>query len=227
MNRTHPRFLGLILALILSACSAPTPTPSLNASPTETLTPFVLPPEFTPTMTETPSRTEPADSAETPVVAAPADPTDAPAVEEPAVSTPAPAGDVTETASSPAKASGPTCNNALYIDDVTIPDGTVVTPGKMFVKTWRIKNFGACRWSTSYALGFAYGSPLGGLQTKLPVAVDPGQTVDVSIVLTAPVDNGWYGGWWRLKTDTGVNFGDFVFVSIQVTEGRDVPTPVP
>jgi hypothetical protein len=229
MNRAHPQYLGLLLVLILSACSASTPTPVFEATPTATLTPFVLPPEFTPTMTETPTQSpaEPADSAETPVVAAPSDSSNAPAVDAPADSAPAPAGGTTATASSPAKASGPVCNNALYIDDVTIPDGTVVAPGKKFVKTWKIKNFGACRWSTSYAIGFAYGSPLAGVETKLTVAVDPGQTVDVSVILTAPTDNGWYGSWWRMKTDTGVNFGDFVFASIQVTEGKAIPTPTP
>jgi len=227
MNRPHPIYLGLILVLVLSACSAPTPTPPLDATPTATLTPFVLPPEFTPTMTETPRPEEPDDSEETSVVAAPVDPSDAPAVETPADSAPAPAGGTTATASSPANVSGPVCNNALYIDDVTIPDGTVVAPGKTFIKTWTIKNFGACRWSTSYALGFAYGSPLGGVETKLSVAVDPGQSVDVSVRLVAPADNGWYGGWWRMKSDTGVNFGDFIYVSIQVTEGRAVPTATP
>jgi hypothetical protein len=51
----------------------------------------------------------------------------------------------------------PLCNDSLFVDDVTIPDGTVLAPEEKFVKTWKFKNFGACQWTTSYAIGFAYG----------------------------------------------------------------------
>jgi hypothetical protein len=121
--------------------------------------------------------------------------------------------------------SGSRCNDATFVDDVTIPDGTVMSPGKEFNKTWRFKNTGTCQWTTTYAIGFAYGDKMGGGDTKLPNSVNPGYSVDVSIEITAPMDNGWYGGWWRLKSDTGDYFGDFVFVSILVSDGRETSTP--
>src|SRR5512138_1314450 len=34
--------------------------------------------------------------------------------------------------------------------DVTIPDGTQMTPGQQFVKTWKIKNDGICTWGAGY-----------------------------------------------------------------------------
>src|ERR1700690_4030842 len=57
-------------------------------------------------------------------------------------------------------ASFSTCNWAQFIADVTIPDGTSVTPGATFTKTWRLKNIGNCTWSTSYALVFSSGTAM-------------------------------------------------------------------
>jgi hypothetical protein len=108
------------------------------------------------------------------------------------------------------------CNLARYIADVTIPDGTVIKPGGKFIKTWKIMNTGDCQWSASYALGFGYGEPLGGSETKIDQIVKPGATIDISIRMVAPKEEGWYAGWWRMKSETGVYFGEFVFVSIQV-----------
>jgi hypothetical protein len=227
MHRAYPRLSILfIMAFLLGACSAQSPTPETPQPPTETATAFVMQPKNTPTNTENPvaSLEATADSLATPVVKAPDNSSDAPVAETPTDSATLP---TAKTAPPPVRSTGPICNNALFIDDVTIPDGSIVAPGKAFTKTWRVKNFGACRWNTSYTLGFAYGSKLAGVETKLPNFVDPGYTVDISVTLTAPKENGWYGGWWRLKSDTGVNFGDFVYVSIQVTAGIASTTPTP
>src|SRR5262245_58083221 len=45
-----------------------------------------------------------------------------------------------------------TCDNSVYISDVTIPDNTVVNPGQSFTKTWRVSNTGTCTWSTAYQI---------------------------------------------------------------------------
>lgn len=38
---------------------------------------------------------------------------------------------------------------AGFMYDVTIPDGTSVQPGTRLMKTWRIRNAGKARWSSS------------------------------------------------------------------------------
>jgi hypothetical protein len=38
------------------------------------------------------------------------------------------------------------CNQATFIKDVTVGDGTVFTPGTEFTKIWRLKNTGKCSW---------------------------------------------------------------------------------
>jgi len=216
MKRTYPRiFYLLILALASSACGSSPSTHIITTTATVTLTPFILPPEITPTPSEPPSADTDVLLNSTPTVT----------IVVPGISTFTPLIEVSNTVHPAVPPSGPRCNDATFIDDVTIPDGTILLPEKEFNKTWRIKNAGTCRWTTSYAIGFAYGDMMKGKETKLPNSVDPGNTVDVSIEMTAPTNNGWYGGWWRLKSDTGDYFGDFVYVSILVSDGRETSTP--
>jgi hypothetical protein len=102
------------------------------------------------------------------------------------------------------------CNWAQFIADVTIPDGTTVAPGAVFVKTWRLKNIGTCTWTTSYALVFSSGSAMGAPQpaaVNFPNSVAPGQTVDLSVTLTAPTALGQYIGFWKLRSSSGQIFG--------------------
>ena len=118
------------------------------------------------------------------------------------------------------------CNWAAYVKDITIPDGTVFSPGADFTKTWRLQNIGTCTWSTSYDLVFLNGDRMGGdSATSLPQTVYPGQTVDVSVDLSAPSDEGHHRGYWVLRNASGVIFGlgdsgrDPFFVDIKVRGG--------
>jgi hypothetical protein len=54
------------------------------------------------------------------------------------------------------------CDWAQYIKDVTVPDGTVFTPGAEFTKTWRIRNIGTCTWNSYYDLVFDDGDGMNG-----------------------------------------------------------------
>ncbi|HEY6074680.1 MAG TPA: NBR1-Ig-like domain-containing protein, partial [Anaerolineales bacterium] len=85
-----------------------------------------------------------------------------------------------------------------FVADVTIPDGTTMTPGQTFTKTWRLRNAGTCAWTTSYAIVFSNGNSMNGPTTQaLAGAVNPGQTVDISVNLTAPSAVGDYTGNWK------------------------------
>ena len=52
------------------------------------------------------------------------------------------------------------CDLASFIKDISIPDGSVFTPGAAFTKTWRLRNRGTCTWSSNYRLVFLRGSDL-------------------------------------------------------------------
>lgn len=100
------------------------------------------------------------------------------------------------------------CNAAQFVADVTIPDGTYISPGATFVKTWRIKNVGTCVWDTSYALVFDSGQQMGTTSTvPFPQSVSPGQSVDLTVTLTAPSYGGLFRGYWKLRSPSGQIFG--------------------
>ncbi len=100
------------------------------------------------------------------------------------------------------------CNRADFVIDVTIPDNTLIDPGKKFTKTWRIVNKGSCKWSTSYKLIFDNGNAMSGPATvNLPKEVRPGETVDVSVDLVAPEAAGAFQGHWKMQDADGNKFG--------------------
>ena len=99
------------------------------------------------------------------------------------------------------------CASASLVSE-TIPDGTIFKPGAQFTKTWEIKNTSTCAWDTSYKVVFWDGNVLGGAYVyNLPQAVGPGQTVPISVVLTAPTDEATYTSKWMLQTPDTINFG--------------------
>src|ERR1700752_5090304 len=100
------------------------------------------------------------------------------------------------------------CDWVTFIKDVTIPDGTKFLAGETFTKTWRLKNRGTCTWTPDYMLVFTSGDSMGSTTAvRLPGNVYPGQTVDVSVTLTAPAKRGEYVGYWMLRNPSGALFG--------------------
>lgn len=90
----------------------------------------------------------------------------------------------------------------------SIIDGTIFKPGEQFTKTWEITNTSTCTWTTSYKVVFWDGDVLGGGYVyNLPQAVGPGQTVPISLILTAPTADGSYRSEWKLQTPDNINFG--------------------
>ena len=99
-------------------------------------------------------------------------------------------------------------DQAAYVADVSIPDGTVLAPAEAFVKTWRVRNEGSCPWTPSYALIFAGGEQMGGpLSVSLPQTVEPGAEVDLSVSLVSPGAEGAYRGDWLVQNEQGETFG--------------------
>ncbi len=117
------------------------------------------------------------------------------------------------------------CNAAQFIVDVTIPDGTIMSPNENFTKTWRLKNIGTCTWTPSYAVVFSSGNSMSGSATQaLSGNVNAGQTVDISVNLTAPGSNGTYTGNYKLRDAGGVLFSQF-YVQIKVQGGGGGGSP--
>jgi len=113
------------------------------------------------------------------------------------------------------------CDQAQFVKDVNIPDGSQVSPGASFTKTWRLENAGVCTWS-GYSLIFDRGELMGGTAQTFG-SVPPGQDVDVSVNFTAPMTPGSYRSYWRIRNSSGVLLpvlggtqGQSFFVDIKV-----------
>ena len=97
---------------------------------------------------------------------------------------------------------------ASFVADVTIADGSYVAPGSTFTKTWRIRNNGTTTWTTNYKLVFVSGTQMANQSSvNLPYNVMPGQTVDISVQMTAPAEAGSYKSSWMLMNESGSQFG--------------------
>ncbi|MBN2146430.1 MAG: hypothetical protein JW726_03535 [Anaerolineales bacterium] len=111
-------------------------------------------------------------------------------------------------------------DKAVYVSDVTIPDGTDMEPDEDFTKTWRIQNIGTTTWTTSYKLVFISGDKMGDVTSvALQGNVAPNETVDVSVELVAPGEAGKYRGYWKMINAAGEYFNDSIYVEIDVVTG--------
>ena len=105
------------------------------------------------------------------------------------------------------------------LQDETLIDGQIFKPGDQFTKTWYIKNESNCVWDTTYKIVFWDGDILGGGYVyNLPQITGPGQTLPISLVLTAPTTPGVYHSEWKLQTPDNVNYGVGVYQSAFYTE---------
>lgn len=108
------------------------------------------------------------------------------------------------------------CDDAKWVEDVTVPDGTQMSPGQDFVKTWKIRNTGSCTWGTGYVPIFAYAEKMGGIAEPLTGAVAPGEEVEISVRFKAPTNTGEFASTWRMANASNVPFGENIFVLIVV-----------
>lgn len=106
-------------------------------------------------------------------------------------------------------------NAAAFVSDVTIADGTAMSPGQRFTKTWRIRNSGTTSWRDA-SLVFVSGAQMGAPVSVSVPPTAPGETVDISVPMIAPTEVGAHRGNWRMRTGDGNLFGDNIFVLIRV-----------
>lgn len=99
-------------------------------------------------------------------------------------------------------------SKALFIADVSIPDGTNLFAGEVFTKTWRLQNLGSCTWDATYSLVPTAGDNMGITDSvPLSVTVPPGEFGELSVKLVAPRSPGTYRAEWKLLSPDGFLFG--------------------
>merc|ERR1719503_44616 len=110
-----------------------------------------------------------------------------------------------------------------FISDVTLPDGTAVTPGTKVTKIWKLGNCGSQDWASGTKLLHVGGDSL--LERpQEPIVVDPAAAngeVDVAVDLIAPEDPGRYISYFRLCGPRGMRFGQRIWVMLVVADDED------
>jgi uncharacterized protein YkwD len=182
--------VAAILVVIITACS---PTPATQSAQPPTETPVQA------TDTQVPPTIAPTDT--------PVPPTETAAAVE---ATLEPIG------------TNPTgcTNRADFVADVTVQDNDKFNPGQSFVKTWRLKNSGTCTWFSNYSLNYAQGEQMGAPASTPLTTTAPGQTIDISVNMTAPTQAGTFTGYYDLQDNAGQGFkvsgNHYVWLTIKV-----------
>lgn len=114
-------------------------------------------------------------------------------------------------------------NQAVFVEDITVPDGTVIRPDEKFVKTWKVQNSGTCDWGEGYTMAFAGGDIMSGALNQPIQPIKAGEIGEVSVELTSPTRGGRQTGYWVFQDPAGRRFGlgitalDMLWVQINVT----------
>lgn len=197
----------LILAVLLSACGASsTPEPTPDVAAVRTSAASTVEAKFTLTaaaFTPTPQSILPPE-------------TDTPEPEATATETEAAVAVITNEEGTPIELCDSLGYDILTVD-VNVPDNTIMSPGQDFIKTWRVKNTGACPWGAGYVLAYAgYADPMSGQFIAMNEVIQPGQEVEVSVQFKAPDVAGEYLSAWSMQNPQGVAFPERVFIKIIV-----------
>lgn len=111
----------------------------------------------------------------------------------------------------------PACSdNLTFLEDQTIPDGSLVQPGESLDKRWLVENSGTCNWNRGYRLKLMAGPEMGANGEQ---ALYPGRAstqVSIRLVFIAPTEPGAYRSAWQAYNDHNEAFGDPIFIDIIV-----------
>jgi len=133
------------------------------------------------------------------------------------------------------------CASIAVDMDVTVKDGTIMKPGEIFTKVWRITNIGSCAWDSNFKLIFHKGDKMSGPDEAVAYFMNPGSpieqeiggwpdrvysvapydTVDLAVILRAPEVPGVYTGFWLLANGTGEIVEPMIWTQIVVEESLE------
>lgn len=125
--------------------------------------------------------------------------------------------------STQAPGQAPTRFLGRFVADVTIEDGSTMTPQQQFVKIWRMRNEGTVAWPENTRLSYVGGDKLSAAEAVPVPVVEPGSEVDIAVDMTAPSLPGRYVGYYRLLTPDGTRFGQRVWVDVVVAPQEEKP----
>jgi hypothetical protein len=103
-----------------------------------------------------------------------------------------------------------------YIEDLTIPDGTVVQPGEAMDKRWLVSNSGTCNWDNQYRLKRIAGPDLGLAAEQSLFPARSGTQASIRLLFIASDEAGAQRSAWQAYGPEGDSFGDPIFIDVIV-----------
>jgi len=116
-------------------------------------------------------------------------------------------------------------NDATFIEDVTIPDRSMVEPGEALDKRWAVRNSGTCDWGSGYRLVRSGKDLMLGPDEVALYPARAGTTAILRLALVAPTKPGMHISRWRLVAPDGSPFGEEIYLWIEIPEPTPTPTP--
>lgn len=110
-------------------------------------------------------------------------------------------------------------DDARFLEDVTVPDGSKVAPGQWVDKRWAMENTGTCDWGPGYRLVPLGDNPMAGEREWALFPARSGAKAIWQVQFEAPSEPGDYIGEWGAVNPVGESFGTPVFTLIVVEEG--------
>jgi hypothetical protein len=111
----------------------------------------------------------------------------------------------------------PVCYDDLdYLQDLTIPDGTIMAAGQSIDKRWQVRNSGSCNWDQRYSLRLISGDAMGSDGSVALYPARAGTEATLQILFTAPQEPGTYDCQWQAVNPDGSAFGDAFYMQIVV-----------
>jgi len=118
----------------------------------------------------------------------------------------------------------PTCTDDLwFLQDITIPDGTVVEPGESIDKRWQVRNSGNCNWDENYSIKLVAGPGMGVPVQQALIPARSGTDVILRMIFSAPEEPGNYRSVWQAHDRHGNPFGNSFFIDIIVAGSETQP----
>lgn len=93
-----------------------------------------------------------------------------------------------------------------FVEDLSFPDGTLVSPRARFEKRWLLRNAGTVRWRGRMLerIGSTAGPGLLSSPHRVPIAdTRPGETAEVAVSLQAPEHEGTTIAYWQMVDADG------------------------
>jgi uncharacterized protein YkwD len=120
----------------------------------------------------------------------------------------------------------PACrDSAVFVEDVTYPDNTRVIAGEKFTKTWKLQNTGNCKW-TDFTVAFVSGDKMEAPDSFPVPETEVSSTVEVSVDLVAPSNDGAYAGNFELRDAAGksIPLGTEPTFWVKIVVGEEMPS---